>query len=160
MSDKKQFFVSANANTQIRDIVKSAASNVPSIKNLAVIIETVDPKNLHIDDIIYTIVGTPADDDDKSPNAAQMVATKAIVVETLAGNVKADCITVNGTFDIRKDNAGIPTNVFKLFLPSKEAAVDVCKVLTEIEYDRAVDIADRAAKTAKLLQEHADSNNF
>lgn len=158
MSEKKQLLVTSNP--AIRDLVKSAASNVPSIKNLAIIIDTVDPKNLHIDDTIYTITGVPADDEDKSPNAAQIVGIKAITVETLAGNVKPDCITINGTFDLKKDNNGNPVNVFKLFLSTKEAAKDVCRVLTEIEFERAMNIAERAQKTAKLLAEHSDSDNY
>jgi hypothetical protein len=120
------------------EAVKAAASNANRIQDVALEVPIVDPRDLSCEDQIFGITLQPIKKGTKvTPDTAVHTAIQPIVVETLSNKAKPGCITVNGIYDLPKENGRV-TGLDNCYFTDLETAKQVCEVITEVELERSL----------------------
>jgi len=142
------------------DAIRAAASNAQNVQDMALEIPVVDPKDLTIDDQIFGITLLPVNDSDKKkPSSTMYTAVKPIIVDTLSGRAKPGHITVNGTIDIPKESGKI-VKLEDCYFANQANAKAVCRVVTEVELDRALERVETEQRNADFLKKQLDDDRF
>lgn len=157
---KKERILDVNVSVNI-DAIRAAASNAAKVREVALEVPVVDPKDLSIEDQIFGITLLPIKDDAKKadPNTSVYPAVQAILVDTLSGRAKPGFITVNGTIDIAKD-AGRVNKLEECYFVNQLDAKAVCRVITEVELDRSMERIAIEEANAKFLQKQLTDDRF
>lgn len=144
-----------------KEAIKNAANNAKRIMDIALEIPVVDPRDLSIDEQIFGIELKPTDDKvtKVTPDTSVHVAVLPIIVDTLSGRAKPGYITVNGTIDIPKESG----KVIKLedcYFANQADAKEVCRAITEVELDRALDREKTEHLNAEFLRKQLTDDRF
>lgn len=157
---KKEKILDVNVTINI-DAIRAAASNAAKVRDIALEVPVVDPKDLSIEDQIFGITLLPVSDNAKKsdPNTAVYPAVQAILVDTLSGRAKPGFITVNGTIDIAKDSGRV-NKLEECYFVNQLDAKAVCRVITEVELDRSMERINLEQKNAEFLQNQLTNDRF
>lgn len=138
-----------------REAIHASAVNARRLQDIALEVNAVSAKDLTIDSKIFGIETVPVDDSikkqDITDNTAMTLAVKPIIVDSLARNVSEGCITVNGLYDIPFSGSRV-VKPGQLYVASEEVAREICEVVTEVEFTKAMDRVEEAQKIADFLK--------
>ena len=157
---KKESFLNVDITINV-DAVRAAANNSKRVRDVALEIPGVNPRDLSIEDQIFGLTLLPVNDTAKKsdPETACYVAIQPIVVDTLSNKAKPGFITVNGTVDIAKE-AGRVMKIEDCFFVNQSDARAVCRVITEVELERSLDRIETEKKNADFLQKQLTDDRF
>lgn len=157
---KKERILDVNVTINI-DAIRAAASNAAKVRDVALEVPVIDPRDLSIEDQIFGITLLPVKDDAKKsdPNTAVYPAVQAILVDTLSGRAKPGFITVNGTIDIAKENGRV-NKLEECYFVNQSDAKAVCRVITEVELERSMERIAIEEENAKFLQKQLTDDRF
>lgn len=157
---KKERIIDVDVKINL-DAVHAAASNAARVRDVALEVPVVDPKDLSIEDQIFGLTLLPVNDNAKksNPDTAVYPAVQAILVDTLSGRAKPGFITVNGTIDIAKE-AGRVNKLEECFFVNQADAKAVCRIITEVELDRLLERIKIEQDNADFLQKQLTDDRF
>lgn len=141
------------------DAIRAAASNAAKVQDVAFEVPGVNPRDLSIEDKIYGIVLQPIENKKTSPDTTMYVAIEPILVDTLSNKAKEGYITVNGTIDIPKESGRL-TKLENSFFTNEADARAICRGITEIELERAIDREAAEKKNRDFLQKQLNEDRF
>jgi hypothetical protein len=155
---KGEFEITATINIEA---VRSAAMNAANLSDVAFQIPVVNPKELTMDSNIFGFEVVPVDDQIKElkNDDVKCVAIKEITVDNLSKTVRPGSITVNGTYDLPLESGDV-VQLQNAYVAKKEDAIEIARVVTEIELDRAVKVMETAQKVVDFLKEQLDADRF
>lgn len=158
MENKKEFELTATINIEA---VRAGMSNANRLEDVALSIPVVDPKNLTIDSKIYGFEIVPINDQIKElkNDDAKCVARKEILVENLSKTLKPGFITVNGNYDLPMEG-GTVVKLSQCYVANKEDAIEIARIATEVELDRAEEVLASKQKEVDFLREQLENDRF
>jgi hypothetical protein len=157
---KKERVIDVNVTVNV-DAIRAAASNAAKVKDVALEVPVIDPRDLSCDDQIFGIVLKPVNDNAKksNPDTAVYCAVVPTIVETLSTRAKQGFITVNGTIDIAREGGKV-NRLEECFFSNQADAKAVCRVITEVELERALEAIQEKQKDADFLQQQLNDDRF
>lgn len=119
------------------------------------------PKDLKIDDKIFTIESHSLDDNELVKLAkAKYYSKKSIVVDSIAKNkTNPGYITVNGLIDIPEVRE-TPKDVQNVFYTSENEVDSVLKQITTVEMQKIEDLMSEISAVKDMLKAQIDENRF
>lgn len=150
-----------NVNLNIEAIAASRR-NADSLEGLALEIPTVNPMKITLKQDIYTLKAVPVNDRVKGKKkdfSPKVVGIKSITVSSLAIGVKENCITINGVIDVPETGNRV-VKLEECLFDSEADARAVAKVITEVELEKAKEMADEANEAVNYLKEQLESDRF
>lgn len=161
MSEKEKDKTVLNVSVNV-EAIANAARNADNLDNLALEIETVNPKKITLEQELFTLKSVPWNDKlkgKKKDNAPRVVGIKSIVVDSLSTTAKADHITINGTLDVPKSGHRV-VKLEECLFSTEDDARAVARVLTEIELEKVVTIRDEAQEAIDSIEKQLEDDRF
>jgi hypothetical protein len=144
------------------EAIANAARNAANLDDLALEINTVNPRKITLEQEIYTLKSVPANDNAKGKKkefGPRVVGIKSIVVTSLSTTVKEDHITINGTLDVPKSGHRV-VKLEECLFETEDDARAVARILTEIELEKATTIRDDAQEAVDMIKKQLESDTF
>ena len=144
------------------DGIASAARNADTLDDLALEIDTVNPRKITLEQDLFTLKAAPVNDKLKGKAkefAPQVVGIKSMQVESLSTTVKADHITINGILDIPKTGRRV-VKLEECLFGSEQEARAVARILTEIELEKADKIRVEAEDAVAFIKKQLEDDRF
>lgn len=147
-----------------KEAIRSAMLNADRPHEASLAVETVNPRNLRIDDEVYQVVlkpitYKPGTKVPKAPETVKHAAINAIVVDSLTRSPKPDHITVNGSLDISLKGGG-PGKLEDVYVANEETARAVARIYTEVMLEKAEQIEDRIQQEKDFLRKQIDDDRY
>jgi len=161
MKDEKEKRDVINVTVNVESIA-NAARNAENLDDLALEIETLNPRKITLEQDIYTLKSVPANDKLKGKKrdfAPRVVGIRSIEVDTISNKVKPDHITINGTLDIPKTGRKVVKLEECIFATETEARA-VARVITEIELEKAISIQDEVNESVNMIKKQLEDDRF
>lgn len=158
-NEKNKTTLNVNINVEA---IGQAARNASSLDDAVLEIETLSPKKITLEQEIYTLKSVPVNDRVKGKKkefAPKVVGIRSIVVDSLTTMAKSDCITINGTIDVPKKGNRV-VKLEECLFESMEDAKAVARVLTEVELEKAQNLADEATAAVNFIKKQLEDDRF
>lgn len=144
------------------DAVASASrNNSGDLSELALELDTVNPRELTLDQEIFTLKVVPVNDKVKGKKlefAPKTVGIRALTVNSLA-NVKEGMVTINGTIDVVKEGRRV-LKLEQCLFDNMNTAMEVAKVICQVELEKAEKIRAEATEAVNFLKKQIEDNRF
>lgn len=160
MSKEKRDVLNITVNLEA---ISNAARNADKLEDLALEIDTINPRKITLEQEIFTLKSVPANDKKskgkKKDYTPMVVGIKSIVVESLSTTVKENHITINGVLDVPKSGHRV-VKLEECLFESEDNAREVARVLTEIELEKATTIRDEAQEAVDFIQKQLADDRY
>jgi hypothetical protein len=147
------------------EAIASAVRNADNLDDLALEIETVNPKKITLEQEIYTLKSQPANDKKEKKGkkllfaSPRVVGVRSIIVNSLTTEAKEGHITINGTLDVPRSGRRVVKLEECLFVTEEDARA-VARVVTEVELERAQSIRDEAQEAVDFIKKQIEDDRF
>jgi ATP-dependent RNA circularization protein (DNA/RNA ligase family) len=158
-NDGKRTVLNVNINVEA---IANAARNVDHIDNLALEINTVNPRKITLEQEIYTLKSVPWNDKlkgKKKDEAPRVVGIRSMVVDSLSTTAKQDHITINGILDVPKNGHKV-VKLEECLFETEDDARAVAQVLTTIELEKVTAIRDEADEAIIAITKQIEDDRF
>jgi len=159
MSKEKNEVINVTIN--VKEIA-NAARNATNLDDLALEIETLNPRDIKLEQDIYTLKSKPWDDKAKGKKkefAPKVVGIKSFMVDSLTTKAKEGYVTINGVIDVPKEGRRV-VKLEECLFATEDNARAVARVLTEIELERAQEMADEANRAVDAIKTQLANDRF
>lgn len=147
------------------EAISNAARNADNLEDLALEIDTVNPRKITLEQELFTLKSVPANDNAKKAKGKKkefvpmVVGIKSLVVDSITNTVKEGHITINGILDIPKSGHRV-VKLEECLFETEDDARTVARVLTEIELEKATSIVNEAQEAVDFIRRQLDSDRY